>query len=1258
MHLISVMAVGRQTSLKKFDKLPRISHSQKPNASSTRKPLDDQFWLDQMPGVYDEFSPSLEKLVAAGLSPSNLRNRKHSEAAEHSKGKHEKVSPELRGLLMLELSKTWEEHGIPPYFCHTFRAQLEAVTGNHSAKIIAQEVKNLQTKRSRLQYALKAVNLREKSLLQLHEMAEYLATIPSQEQALEVGNSCAEMLHSHRMLTLLAVEKIVEWRNSVADIFYSSSTRRYEKAKRLPFMIDNENYLIKLRSDNDFMRTSAYSRIFSISSIGDPFLLQSIKPVPIQISSKIKSVKTKEMKLVTELPTVVLQRIRMAEHVLLEEVLVTKDQATLKTIPVALSSSAEFDEALPQLSGLNLLETSLAFEYREPDIEEGSEDFELNVVTDLALIENQLNEAAKAVTRSQAYEQISRSPGGKVALPKLSASPFLGPHFELPSISLQRERQDSPISRKIPERPRLKESGKANDTSNDQGFVKIQLVPELPKTLKDAPKPHITPKRPAPKTGKSLEFSKRKRIDSMIPAFEDPDYAFTAALQSIQGKPLYERLTSLGNPPEHTPFHFTPSTPTTLELTSTDPSPAALIPELTPEELNERYLSALNEIADEMLAYVLPDLILEVAASLLSQEKAVAQQVFYSMLEDELVGQATEVAAAVLLEFDLTLAPLIADALVAEAIDQTYYSAAQTVFDEAVAADKERLEALKLKQDQAAKLTAASRICKGIEAEVIEEFCREIARECEEAAQAERRVKKEAQRLKKEKAARLSLGPHLYYDIETVIIEAVCKLVVEESIEEAKAARLKAIALKKEENQRIGESVAPLIYSRLEAEVIEELSLLLALSTREAMKAEDQMKIEALKQHKDKLAGALYEDLLTDWFNSSWLQTLAEELLDKHQAPKTNITLNIPNADNGIVGISDKLDSDAFTPRIHSPNVYSNASDSEQPNIGELQFSTIDEPLTYEWPFEIAPDGLEFTKKDLRYVAISASTTTVDSALSNYFIRLPIELETLVAAPKPLVKNVQSGCDSSLHWVVAKDLIIGLVVTSTDPYHDEVLNVLHFSTVEYRFYSSVLSGVLAWLWAIHPSDEVRMSIQSSPNSDNDRLEQKLKAKLTELGFVWKTVADSNEQIRMGLSRPPHVAKRPAVKRGLSFVYLTYIKASRSEADEQPQSEDISTIGNRINIVAGLLRISEESEPSDLPMKRRMQTDLVELLDIACASGKASYNEVEVKQTEEYEAINTIVKSEASFKFPASVSTSHQYGGAKYSYLKVNLVTPR
>lgn len=1289
------MAADKDSSVKMLHKLPKISQSGKRAGSTQREPWDDRFWLDHPPySIASSSNTTSGKLMNPASSGYSLRYRQHSHGPKVKTGK---VTSEFRGLLMEELSKAWEEHQIPAYFQETFRAHLETLTVSKSAKIIAKELKDLQGKKSPVQQALQAVDLREKSVAQLKEMDKYLATISSPDQFQDIAASCAEMLHSHRMLTLMAVEKIVEWRSSLAEHFYNTHHRSYDKVKRIPFMVENDNYLVKMRNDNDFMKGSAYSKMFLISSFVDPFLLQSIKPVHNQFTSKIKTVKTRKQSVVTELPTVVLHRIRMAEHVLLEEMLSTKRPSRNPTKSVTISSNVSLDASLISHQGyrssnsveprveVDLVVPSLAFEIREAKIRETC----LEVILDIAIEEaleacfkTSLGEAVNEVGRQMVELEASREGApikeriirGKGTTPTSS-------NKQPSSISSRIEEKPKAVEIKPRELPKLPETPKptatpqviatpkaiatpkpnSDDTqrnlaaaSPSQALKGPLVAPHPPSKQRSAPPSKVDDavstmiaetvlmstvddqlfivveetiselsqesRRSTPDSLKDVgvydDLSKSLEPESASDDLEVSNVAHSANLKHSSSD--QESSSGLG-PTEGTAPSIEPKFGV-LETDSKVSEAKRKAEDLQAIEQAEKASAALREaenqaaltqLSEGMLGLILPELLIEVVSAHLSQELAVSQQTTGDFLETLITSEIAQVATVALHE--------------------------------------------------EVSCSLASLICNELERSVIEEVCRALVESTFEESKTNAR-ESEATKLQNEaKEANLSVAPLIYSKLEEEAIEELCQLLANEAAETAHTEnqRQKLEELKLQEAKRLDSSLVPEMYGMLEANFIEEVCKQLTHAALEEAKMQGLQHASAMKRLNDDLVHTLYDELFNEWLESSWLTTLAESVISDQRGAMQPYTLSISDlhAPQQAEAPVDFV-RESFTPRIHSPNAYSIASEHDPQAFTDAQYTALDESMTYDWPFEFAPDGLAFTSKDLNFVPISVNEQAIDSVLSSYFIRLPKELEAVVTSPQSLIDNVQAGCDSSLHWVVAKNFIIGLVVTTNDPHNEDLLNILHFSTSEFSWYNPVLSSALSWLWAEQSCDEVRISIDS-PQDRDDKPDLKLKSKLAELGFTWKAVAEGSQDIRVGLRRPTDAPKKRTERRGLAFVYLTAIIATRSGADIEDLPDELATIGNRINIVAGLLSISEECEPNGLPFKRRMQRDLVEILDIACATGKANYNEVEVKQTHKPDGLlETIAKSEGTFKFLASVSVCHSRSSVKYSYIKINSVSPR
>lgn len=1212
-----------------LDKLPKISYSpSRISPAPQREPWDERFWLDSLPSYTGTSATSSEKLKKPNKVNSSFRHRQNS-YVHKAKTDQVKVTPEFRGLLMEELVKTWEEKGIPLHFQETFKFHLDLTTVSKSAKIIAQEIKNLNANRATIQQALQAIDLRERSLNQLHEMEGYLSTSDDPDQLNDIAVSCAEMLHSHRMLSLLAVEKIVEWRHSLADCFYGANIRNYEKVKRIPFYVDGENYLLKARSDNDFMRGSAYSKMFLISSFVDPFCLQSIKPVHHIPTTSFKSVRTRKNSVVTELPTLILHRIRMAEHVLLEEMLIRKRSATVSDISVAeVPSNISFDssyayrsnrsESVEPQDSVDLVPPSLAFEIRELKIKEACEEVVQEVIVD-EVMEVCLSLALRDALRYSVKKQVEAegASAGRQAghIKQKSSLPVLS-NRESPLRHSQRKQTQSPAvfsksSVKLtPEKP------EAFGSILTPKLKAIDLPPTMPK--KSYPNDIIIWPLAAPEERKPIKTLSKPKVQKATK--QTP-----SALQVNEAVSFQLADSLLFGVVEDELFIV-------VEETISNPSESHRV---TPDRL-ESYSDKGDEIED--LPHVIRNEFaspsskvivsqgqvkhMEISKALLSIPPITSNPHWNTLTESSRTNAttnsktATEVSSRMVLQDDI-----VDEAVYQSSIEQ----AASNLIEEAFGSSLDRVAEDVLKEivELSSKELAAS--------DLVQEDL------LEEAAEA---VLNEAVKLS---SYTIPASDRLAADFVEEAVSSLIGQTVEAVFKEA-------IDLANIQQQA---------YCELEALVIDEACNELSKTCQEEAQVQAQKDQDEVEQT-NSLALAIREQLFSEWLDASLLPALAEATISDLLTIDPVPSLQAP--EHSLKPIFEKpiYVSPVFSPGIHSPNAYS----AESSGFNSLRYadtlrSSMGESLSYDWPYEFAHDRLNFFDKDVRFVPVCASELAAGAILSSYYIRLPRELENVVISPDALIEQVLLGCESSLHWIVAREMIIGLVVVSFDPNHEELLNLLHFTTTEFKWYFSVFSRTLTWLWKHHPCDEVRVSLESTKKRE-DRPELKIKSRLGELGFTWKAVADHDEGIKMGLRRPNDAAKQATRRHGVSFAYTTILTSSRSEGGGEPLvDEALASAGNRINIVASLLAISEEAEPCREPYKRRMQTDLIEIFDIACATGKADYCELVVTQTETPGLVfETIANSEVNFRLLSTVSMVHSREGVSLSYLQVNSVKSR
>jgi len=102
----------------------------------------------------------------------------------------------------------------------------------------------------------------------------------------ELLEECVSVLHSLRMLSLHAVKCIIEWRKQLVYSYLVTTSNSgpntlaitqernsINKFKNIPFIWENENYLLKMKSDTTFLFSSEFSKYFNFSPKSDPFLV-------------------------------------------------------------------------------------------------------------------------------------------------------------------------------------------------------------------------------------------------------------------------------------------------------------------------------------------------------------------------------------------------------------------------------------------------------------------------------------------------------------------------------------------------------------------------------------------------------------------------------------------------------------------------------------------------------------------------------------------------------------------------------------------------------------------------------------------------------------------------------------------------------------------------------------------------------------------------------------------------------------------------
>ena len=232
------------------------------------------------------------------------------------------ISDEVMGTLKEDLDRIWNEFRIPQYHKDVFYRYLMHLTTEAAAAMVAKEIENIRKHKAPVQKVVLGIVAREK-LLQEIESSCFRDGDNPEEFASLVSNK----LQSLRILSLNVVECVMVWREQMLYAYYQSATDS-KSVPIIPFVWENENYLLKLRRDTEFLKSHSLSKWFNFADKNDPFLvipscshagvgLKGLKKVRKNMSKKV--IGKEDNKYEVPLDNSIVQRIKASEVVLESE---------------------------------------------------------------------------------------------------------------------------------------------------------------------------------------------------------------------------------------------------------------------------------------------------------------------------------------------------------------------------------------------------------------------------------------------------------------------------------------------------------------------------------------------------------------------------------------------------------------------------------------------------------------------------------------------------------------------------------------------------------------------------------------------------------------------------------------------------------------------------------------------------------------------------------------------------------------------------
>ncbi|KAL4464045.1 hypothetical protein ABPG74_005982 [Tetrahymena malaccensis] len=199
----------------------------------------------------------------AGANPKNLIPPNYDQLKDMIKQNFEK------------LKISWEAQDIPIHHRELFIQCCKQISRERAIELIKNEIEDLRKGDAFIQNCVKAVKGREQCIIQLEDQISQIEKDNNliDEQTL---NKSSELITHLRLLSINAVECVVAWRNYLMD-FLQNSVIKERQTMIIPYLYKEQNYLIKMRTDTHFLRSSILKEYFLFSMRQeykiDPFIL-------------------------------------------------------------------------------------------------------------------------------------------------------------------------------------------------------------------------------------------------------------------------------------------------------------------------------------------------------------------------------------------------------------------------------------------------------------------------------------------------------------------------------------------------------------------------------------------------------------------------------------------------------------------------------------------------------------------------------------------------------------------------------------------------------------------------------------------------------------------------------------------------------------------------------------------------------------------------------------------------------------------------
>lgn len=263
-----------------------------------------------------------------GMYPNQVQSREKLRAESMKRSNNTDALLKEKKVLQERLLATWDRLNIPMFHREAFVKCENIQNLKQTVENMKREIDEIETNCSSVQLAIKAVTARENCLKQLRNVIhKFQQNEEGQEvegfNEEEMKQKSFELLTHLRLISLNVIENILKWREYIHQTFYSAKTN--VKAVQLiviPFIFNQSNYLIKMKTDTKDLVDTPLSKYFSFSNKCDPFFIEPASETG------------HSGKLVLSIPKNLLSRIRACDFTLQNEATIDISKANGEHSPL------------------------------------------------------------------------------------------------------------------------------------------------------------------------------------------------------------------------------------------------------------------------------------------------------------------------------------------------------------------------------------------------------------------------------------------------------------------------------------------------------------------------------------------------------------------------------------------------------------------------------------------------------------------------------------------------------------------------------------------------------------------------------------------------------------------------------------------------------------------------------------------------------------------------------------------------------------